>query len=378
MTAEHIHDATVMVTEVGPRPRRDSRPVFVGGVKVGGGAPVVVQSMCTTSTADVDATVAQIHVLEAAGCEIIRVSCLDDKQARAIGAIKKRITIPLVADIHFDHRNALIAVDQGVDCCRLNPGNIRDPKKIRAVVAACKAARIPIRIGVNEGSLPPLTGEGDLMPEGADAKLAGEWLVQRMVRAGMEEIQLLEQEGFYDIKLSVKAFDVYAMIEANRRIAKLMPYPLHLGVTEAGTPKPGSIRSAIGIGTLLMEGIGDTIRCSLSGDPVEEIDTCYEILRATNVRQKGPTLVACPSCGRAQIDLIGLATRVQDRLRTMDKQVKIAVMGCVVNGPGEAKDADLGIAGGKGRAVIFRHGEIFRTVDESEMFDVLMEEAEKL
>lgn len=366
-----------MVDAVGPRPRRESRPVFVGKVKVGGGAPVVVQSMCTTPTWDVEATVRQIHQLEEAGCEIVRLSCLDDKQARAIGEIKKQVQVPLVADIHFDHRNALIAIDQGVDCCRLNPGNIRDQKKIREVVGAAKAARIPIRIGVNEGSLPPLSG-GDELPEGADAKLAGEFLVNRMVKAGMEEIQLLEQEGFYDIKISLKAFDVYAMIEANRRIAKLMPYPLHLGVTEAGTPKPGSIRSAVGIGALLMEGIGDTIRCSLSGDPVEEIDTCFEILRATNVRQKGPTLVACPSCGRAQIDLIGLATKVQERLRGMDKQVKIAVMGCVVNGPGEAKDADLGIAGGKGRAVIFRHGEIFRTVDEKDMFDVLMEEAEKL
>lgn len=377
MTTEHVQDSAVMVDAVGPRPRRESRPVFVGKVKVGGGAPVVVQSMCTTPTWDVEATVRQIHQLEEAGCEIVRLSCLDDKQARAIGEIKKQVQVPLVADIHFDHRNALIAIDQGVDCCRLNPGNIRDQKKIREVVGAAKAARIPIRIGVNEGNLPPLSG-GDELPEGADAKLAGEFLVNRMVKAGMEEIQLLEQEGFYDIKISLKAFDVYAMIEANRRIAKLMPYPLHLGVTEAGTPKPGSIRSAVGIGALLMEGIGDTIRCSLSGDPVEEIDTCFEILRATNVRQKGPTLVACPSCGRAQIDLIGLATKVQERLRGMDKQVKIAVMGCVVNGPGEAKDADLGIAGGKGRAVIFRHGEIFRTVDEKDMFDVLMEEAEKL
>ena len=332
MTLEHVQDSTVVVDAVGPRPRRESRPVFVGKVKVGGGAPVVVQSMCTTPTWDVEATVKQIHELEEVGCEIVRLSCLDDKQARAIGEIKKQVAIPLVADIHFDHRNALIAIDQGVDCCRLNPGNIRDTKKIRAVVAAAKAARIPIRIGVNEGSLPPLSG-GDELPEGADAKLAGEFLVNRMVKAGMEEIQLLEQEGFYDIKISLKAFDVYAMIEANRRIAKLMPYPLHLGVTEAGTPKPGSIRSAVGIGALLMEGIGDTIRCSLSGDPVEEIDTCFEILRATNVRQKGPTLVACPSCGRAQIDLIGLATKVQERLRTMDKQVKIAVMGCVSTAP---------------------------------------------
>ncbi|MBI4498350.1 MAG: flavodoxin-dependent (E)-4-hydroxy-3-methylbut-2-enyl-diphosphate synthase [Chloroflexi bacterium] len=370
MTEEHLRT-------IGPQPRRASRPVMVGKVQVGGGAPVAVQSMCTTDTADVDATVAQIHRLEEAGCEIIRVSCLNTHQAQAIPQIKRRISIPLVADIHFDHRLALAAVDGGADCVRLNPGNIRDRRKIEEVVYACKSALIPIRIGVNEGSLPPLSGDEE-MPEGATHALRGEWLVRRMVRAGLEEIQILEECGFHDIKISLKAFDVYAMIEANRRMAQLIPYPLHLGVTESGTPKPGSIRSAIGIGTLLMEGIGDTIRCSLSGDPVEEVETCYEILRATNLRQRGPTLVACPSCGRAQIDLIGLATAVEQRLKAMNKPVKIAVMGCVVNGPGEAKDADLGIAGGKGRGVIFRHGKILRTVDEPEFLDVLMEEAEKL
>lgn len=377
MTTDHATGTVVLLDEVGPKPRRQSRPVMVGKVQVGGGAPVTVQSMCITDTADVDATVAQIHRLEQAGCEIIRVSCLNEHQARAIPAIKRRITIPVVADIHFEHRHALIAVDGGVDCIRLNPGTVKDTRKIREVVHACKAANVPIRIGVNEGSLPPLSGDEE-MPEGLTAGLAGEWLVRRMVRAGLEEIKLLEQEGFYDIKISVKAFDVYAMIEANRRIASLIPYPLHLGVTEAGTPKPGSIRSAIGIGTLLMEGVGDTIRTSLSGDPVEEVETCYEILRAANIRQRGPTLVACPSCGRAQIDLIGLANTVQERLRGMDKQVKIAVMGCVVNGPGEARDADLGIAGGKGKGVIFKHGQIFRTVDEKDMLRVLMEEVEKL
>ena len=377
MTVPHIKDTTLVVESVGPKPPRVSTPVFVGKVQVGGGAPVVVQSMCTTNTADVDATVVQIHRLEEAGCEIIRVSCLNEKQARAVPEIKKRISIPLIADIHFDHNLALIAIDGGVDCCRLNPGTIQNKAKIREVVQACKAAKIPIRIGVNEGSLPPLSGDEE-MPEGATPGLRGEWLVRRMVRAGMEEIQLLEEEGFYDIKISLKAFDVYAMAEANRRIASMIPYPLHLGITEAGTPKPGSIRSAIGIGTLLMEGIGDTIRTSLSGDPVEEVETCYEILRATNLRQRGPTLVACPSCGRAQIDLIGLANQVQERLKGMDKQVKIAVMGCVVNGPGEAKDADLGIAGGKGRGIIFRHGQILRTMDEKDFLAVLMEEVEKL
>ena len=378
MSTEHVIGGTDIIESVGPRPRRQSRPVHVGKVQIGGGAPVMVQSMCITDTSDVDATVAQIHRLEEAGCEVIRVSCLNEAQARAVPEIKKRISIPLITDHHFDHRLALIAIDGGVDCCRLNPGTIKDERKIREVVAAAKAAHIPIRIGVNEGSLPPVSGD-EVMPEGATPGLRGEWLVRRMVRAGLEECKLLEQEGFQDIKISLKAFDVYAMIEANRRIASMVPYPMHLGVTESGTPKPGAIRSAIGIGTLLMEGIGDTIRSSLSADPVEEIDTCYDILRATNIRQRGPTLVACPSCGRAQFDLIGLANTVQDKLRGMDKEIKIAVMGCVVNGPGEAKDADLGVAGGgNGRGVIFKNGEIFRTVEESEMLTVLMEEAQKL
>ncbi len=370
MNEEHLRT-------VGPEPRRASRPVMVGKVQVGGAAPVVVQSMCTPDTADVDATVAQIHRLEDAGCEIIRVSCLNMGQAKAVPAIRKRINIPLITDIHFDHRLALAAIDGGADCVRLNPGNIRDRNKIEEVVYACKSAHIPIRIGVNEGSLPPISGD-EQMPEGASQALRGEWLVRRMVRAGLEEIHILEECDFHDIKISLKAFDIYAMIEANRRMAALIPYPLHLGVTEAGTPMPGSVRSAIGIGTLLMEGIGDTIRTSLSGDPVEEVKVCYEILRSTNIRQRGPTLVACPSCGRAQIDLLGLATAVEERLKSMNKTVKIAVMGCVVNGPGEAKDADLGIAGGKGRGVIFKQGKIFRTVNEDEFLDVLMEEAAKL
>ncbi|MBM2827082.1 MAG: ispG [Dehalococcoidia bacterium] len=296
---------------------------------VGGDAPVIVQSMTTTDTADVEATVGQIHRVEDAGCEIIRVSCLNMEQAKAISKIKQHISIPLVADIHFDHRTALAAIDGGADMVRLNPGTIKDRRKIEEVVLSCKAAGIPIRIGVNEGSLPPLSGD-EQMPEGATPKLSGEWLVNRMVRAALEEIQILEELEFYNIKVSLKAFDVYAMVEANRRIANMIPYPLHLGVTEAGTPFPGSIRSAIGIGALLMEGIGDTIRVSLSGDSVEEIKTCWEILRSTNVRQRGPTLVACPSCGRAQIDLIGLAHQVEERLKELNKPLKVAVMGCVV------------------------------------------------
>ncbi len=357
--------------------RRQSRPVFVGGLQIGGGAPIAVQSMTTTDTADVDSTVSQIHRLEEAGCELVRVSCLNIDQAKAISKIKARVSIPIVADIHFDHRNALAAIDNGADMVRLNPGNIRDRKKIEAVVLAAKAARIPIRIGVNEGSLPPLTG-GEDMPEGATPKLRGEFLVNRMVKAGLEEIQILEELDFHDIKISLKAFDLYAMVEANRRMAQLVSYPLHLGVTEAGTVFPGSIRSAIGIGALLMEGIGDTLRVSLSGDPVEEIKVCWEILRSTNMRQKGPTLVACPSCGRAQIDLIGLAQQVEERLKELNKPLKIAVMGCVVNGPGEAKDADIGIAGGKGKGAIFKHGKIYRTVDEKDFLNVLMQEIETM
>jgi len=357
--------------------RRASRPLHVGNVQIGGDAPVAIQSMTITDTRDVAATVEQIHRLEEAGCEIMRVAVPDREAARAIPEIRRRIRIPLISDIHFDYRLALLAIEGGVDGLRLNPGNIRKREQIEQVIIAAKARAIPIRIGVNEGSLPPFSGDEE-MPEGAGPELRRQWLVRRMVRAALEEVQILEDLDFFDIKISLKAFDVPTMVEAYRTIAPLIPYPLHLGVTEAGPPRPGTVRSAIGIGLLLAEGIGDTIRVSLTSDPVEEVRVCWEILRSLNLRQRGPTLVSCPSCGRAEIDLIGLATAVEARLATLDKPIKIAVMGCVVNGPGEAKDADLGIAGGKGRGVIFRHGKILKTCDEKDFLETLMAEAQKL
>lgn len=357
--------------------RRASRPLHVGNVQIGGEAPIAIQSMTITDTRDVEATVEQIHRLEEAGCEIVRVAVPDRNAALALPAIRRRIRIPLISDIHFDYRLALLALEGGVDGLRLNPGNIRKREQIEKVVLAAKERGIPIRIGVNEGSLPPLSGDEE-MPEGAGPAMRQEWLVRRMVKAALEEIQILEELAFFDIKISLKAFDVPTMVEAYRTIAPLISYPLHLGVTEAGPPRPGTVRSAIGIGMLLAEGIGDTIRVSLTGDPVEEVRVCWEILRSLNLRQRGPTLVSCPSCGRAEIDLIGLATAVEERLAAIDKPIKIAVMGCVVNGPGEARDADLGIAGGKGRGVIFRHGKILKTCDEKDFLETLMAEAQKL
>ncbi|MBI2911695.1 MAG: flavodoxin-dependent (E)-4-hydroxy-3-methylbut-2-enyl-diphosphate synthase [Chloroflexi bacterium] len=358
-------------------PRRASRPLHVGTVQIGGDAPIAIQSMTITDTRDVAATVEQIHRLEEAGCEVIRVAVPDREAALALPQIRRRIGIPLISDIHFDYRLALLAIEGGVDGLRLNPGNIRKRQQIEQVVVAARERGIPIRIGVNEGSLPPLSGDEE-MPEGAGPEMRRQWLVRRMVRAALEEIQILEELEFFDIKISLKAFDVPTMVEAYRTIAPLIPYPLHLGVTEAGPPRPGTVRSAIGIGMLLAEGIGDTIRVSLTGDPVEEVRVCWEILRSLNLRQRGPTLVSCPSCGRAEIDLIGLATAVEERLAAIDKPIKIAVMGCVVNGPGEARDADLGIAGGKGRGVIFRHGKILKTCDEKDFLETLMAEAQKL
>jgi len=339
--------------------RRRSKPVFIGPVQVGGDAPIVVQSMTNTDTRDIASTVRQIQRLAENGCEIVRVAVPDQEAAEALAQIKKQAPVPLVADIHFDYRLALSALRAGVDALRLNPGNIRRKEQVKAVVKAAKERQTPIRIGVNGGSLPP--GEGDM--------------VERMVTAALGHVRILEDLDFDLIKLSLKAFDVPTTVEAYRSIAAKVPYPLHLGITEAGTPRAGSIRSAVGIGTLLYLGIGDTIRVSLTGDPCEEVYVAYEILKSLNLRERGPILVSCPTCGRTEIDLIGLATKIEDRLQAIGKPVRVAVMGCVVNGPGEAKEADVGIAGGKGRAVIFRRGEIVRTVDEGEALEALMAEA---
>jgi len=346
------------------KPRRISQPIHIGSVTIGGGAPIVVQSMTKTDTRDVKATIDQIKELEDYGCELVRVAVPDSEAAQAISAIKRDISIPLVADIHFDYRLALAALEAGCDGLRLNPGNIGEPEKVTAVVRAAKERGAPIRIGVNAGSL----------PKAADPHLP---VAQQMVEAALEQIRLLESLDFYLIKVSLKAFDVPTTIEAYQDMAQKIPYPLHIGITEAGTPKRGVIRSAVGIGTLLYLGIGDTIRVSLTAHPREEVIAAYEILKSLNLRQHGPILVSCPSCGRAEVDIIKLAETVEEKLARIDKPIRVAVMGCVVNGPGEAKDADIGIACGKGKAILFKKGKKMRVVEEKDFVTVLMREVER-
>ncbi len=350
--------------------RRRTKPVFIGDVQVGGDAPIVVQSMTATDTADVEATVGQIRELAELGCEIVRVAVPNKEAAAALPEIVRHAPVPLVADIHFDHRLALAALQAGIHGLRLNPGNIRDPEKVRSVVQEAKARGTPIRVGVNAGSLPPLPSleEGELPPP----------IHERMVDAALWEIGLLEEQGFDMIKVSLKAFDVPTMVQANRDLATKVSYPFHLGVTEAGTPRAGAVRSAVGIGILLSEGIGDTIRVSLAANPKEEVPVCWDILASLNLRRRGPTMVACPTCGRMEIDLVPLANKVEAHFQKLGKPVTVAVMGCVVNGPGEAKMADLGIAGGKGRGVIFRKGEVVKTVDEKDFLPALIEEGDKV
>jgi (E)-4-hydroxy-3-methylbut-2-enyl-diphosphate synthase len=345
--------------------RRISKTIYVGNVPVGGGAPVVVQSMTKTDTRDARATVRQIRELQEYGCEIIRVAVPDMEAAAAIVDIKKGIKIPLVADIHFDYRLALAALKNGVDGLRLNPGNIGDPAQIKKVVLAAKKRAVPIRIGLNAGSL----------PKTANKKLS---VAERMVAAALGQIKLLESLDFDLIKVSLKAFDVPTTIEAYRAIADKMPYPLHVGITEAGTPRTGIVRSAVGIGILLWEGIGDTIRVSLTAPPREEVVTAYEILKSLNLRRRGPVLVSCPTCGRTEADVVKLAREVEKRLAKIDRPIKVAVMGCVVNGPGEAKDADVGIACGRGRGVIFKKGEKVAVVAENHYLEKLMREVTDL
>ena len=369
--------------------RRVTKPVNIGGVQVGGGADITVQSMTKTDTRDVAATVRQIHELEEAGCEIIRSAVPDMQAAQAMAEIKKQIRIPLIADIHFHYQLALECAEGGVDCLRLNPGNLRNEDQVREVVKAAKERDIPIRIGVNFGSLPPVGGIGrtrgfsrhmDLvnkLPKAGEEREGDYSVVDHMVATALWEISLLEEQDFDKIKISMKAFDVPTTVEAYRRLSEMVPYPLHLGITEAGTVQSGSIRTAVGLGLLLYEGIGDTIRVSLSGDSKDEVIAGFEILKSLNLRRKGAILVACPSCGRADVDVVKLANDVDSLLRSSDKEVKVAVMGCEVNGPGEAKDADVGIAAGAGWAVIFRKGEKVRVVPEAEMLSALMEEVEK-
>ena len=350
--------------------RRSTKPVHIGDVQVGGDAPVVVQSMTATDTADVKATIAQVQELADIGCELVRVAVPDKAAAAAMPEVVRQAPVPLIADIHFDYRWALASLKAGVHGLRLNPGNIRDPDKVRTIVREAKARGTPIRIGVNAGSLPPIDAleEGEMPPP----------MHERMVDAALWEIALLEEQNFELIKISLKAFDVPTMVAAYRALAPRVPYPFHLGVTEAGTPRAGSVRSAIGIGMLLAEGVGDTIRVSLAADPKEEIPICWDILATLNLRQRGPTIVACPTCGRIEIELIPLANKVEAHFVKLGKPITVAVMGCVVNGPGEAKMADLGIAGGKGRGVIFRKGQIVKTVDEPEFLSALIEEGDKV
>ncbi len=345
--------------------RRLSKAINVGNVTIGGGAPVIVQSMTKTDTRNIHATTEQIGKLADCGCEIVRVAVPDSEAADALKTIKKRSSIPVIADIHFDYRLALSALEAEVDGLRLNPGNIRDKGKIEKVVRAAKQREVPIRIGVNAGSLPPPRKQYNSTEE-------------HMVSVAQEQIDLLESMNFNLIKVSMKAFSVPTTIQAYRILASRTSYPLHLGITEAGLPKAGSIRSAVGIGILLYEGIGDTVRVSLSSDPCEEVYTAFEILKSLELRQYGPILISCPSCGRTEVDILSLAESVEKNIRHITKPIKIAVMGCVVNGPGEAKDADVGIACGQGKGVIFRNGEIISTVDENDFLTSLMSEVNKL
>jgi len=345
--------------------RRVSKAIKIGGVAVGGGAPISVQSMTKTDTRDARATIRQIKELAEYGCELIRVAVPDAEAADALVKIKRGIAIPLIADIHFDYRLALAALEAGVDGLRLNPGNIGEADKVKTVALAAKERGVPIRIGVNAGSLPKTTNPGLSVAD-------------RMVAAALEQVRLLESLDFDLIKVSLKAFDVPTTIEAYRTIAKKIPYPLHIGITESGLPRTGIIRSAVGIGTLLYMGIGDTIRVSLTAHPREEVIAAYEVLKSLDLRQRGPVLVSCPTCGRAEVDVVQLAQKVEAELLKIDRPIKVAVMGCVVNGPGEAKDADVGIACGKGKAVLFRKGVQVGVVEEKDIFTALMREVEKV
>ena len=344
-----------------------TKQIFIGGVPIGGNAPVAIQSMCNTKTEDVGATVDQILRLEEAGCEIIRVAVPTMAAAKAIGAIKNQIHIPLVADIHFDYQLALECAAQGIDKIRINPGNIGGEDRVKAVVDACKAGNIPIRIGVNGGSL-----EKDLL------KKYGGVCAEALVESAMGHVSLLNQFDFDDICISVKCSSVPLTMAAYRLLSERCHYPLHLGVTEAGTPSMGMVKSAMGIGGLLCMGIGDTLRVTLTADPVEEIYAAKKILRAAGLRQDGPNLIACPTCGRTNIDLIPMAEEVERRLLDCNKPITVAVMGCAVNGPGEASAADVGIAGGVGEGLLFRKGQILRKVPQEQLVDALMAEIDQL
>lgn len=347
--------------------RKQKRVVNIGGVKIGGDNAIAIQSMCNTDTRDVKSTVKQIHELEDAGCEIIRVAVPDMEAAQAVGDIKRQIHIPLVVDIHFDYRLALECMKNGADKVRINPGNIGDSERVKQVVEMAKSRQIPIRIGVNGGSL-----EKNLLQK------YGGVTADALVESAMGHVAILDELNFNDIVVSIKISDVPKMLDAYRKFNEISDIPLHIGVTESGTLKSGTIKSSVGIGALLAEGIGDTMRVSLTANPVEEIYTAYDIQKVLGLRKTTVEIVSCPTCGRTQIDLIPIANEVERRVQNLKKPIKIAVMGCAVNGPGEAREADIGIAGGKGEGLIFKKGEIIRKVKESEIIDELMKEIENL
>lgn len=347
--------------------RKKTRRIYIGNVAIGDGAPISVQSMTNTKTTDTEATVAQINALQAAGCDIVRLAVPDMEAAQNLGNIIAKVKVPLVADIHFDYRLALEAINQGISALRLNPGNIGSEERVRAVVKEAKAHNIPIRIGVNAGSLDKTLLE----------KYGGV-TAEALVESALQHVRILEQQGFYDMKISLKAHDVPLTLEAYQLMSEKVDYPLHLGITEAGTARTGMIKSAVGIGALLAQGIGDTFRISLTGDPVVEVKVANEILKSLGMREYGPTLISCPTCGRTCIDLAGIAEQVEERLSDIKEPISVAVMGCVVNGPGEARGADVGIAGGNGVGLVFRKGEIIRKVDEKDLVDELFKEIDAI
>lgn len=349
------------------RERKKTRKIHVGDVGIGGSADIAVQSMTNTDTRNVDATVAQIGRLQEAGCEIIRVAVLDIDAAHKIRQIKDHISIPLIADIHFDYRLAIASMESGANGIRINPGNIGGEEKLKKVIEAAKAHQVAIRVGVNSGSV-----EKDIL------KKHGRPTPEALVESAMRNVRLLEKFGFSEMKISIKSSDAMATVDAYRLLAAECDYPLHLGVTEAGGLIAGTVKSSVALGILLADGIGDTLRISLTRDPVEEIRVAYELLRALHIRHRGPELISCPTCGRCQVDLFTLAERVEKHIQTIKTNLKIAVMGCVVNGPGEAKEADLGLAGGNGVGIIFKKGKLFKKVPEDQLFDAFIAELNSL
>ncbi len=347
--------------------RRKTKKVYFGDFAVGGDAPISVQSMTNTKTDDISSTVSQIRELSKHGCELIRVAVPDKKSAYSLSKIKKEIDIPLIADIHFNHRLALIAIDEGIDGLRINPGNIGDEEKVKEVIKAARIKKIPVRVGVNAGSLERTVLEKYGHPS-ADA----------MVESAMHHIKILEENDFHDIVISLKSSDVLMTIEAYEKMAQKTDYPFHIGITEAGTIWAGAIKSSVGIGSLLMKGLGDTMRISLTGDPVEEVKTAWMILKSLKIRKNGPEIISCPTCGRTEIDLIKVAREVEEALRTCKKNITVAVMGCAVNGPGEAREADIGLAGGKGEGILFKKGKVIKKVREEKLVESLLEEIEKM